>query len=132
MILSFFIVIKVSTGLLLFGCFMANSWLIFHHYIVGKTVTASKIMVSKVGTQKMPAIVICRENAFSGAKKEMSTREDYLNNTLKLNYWIQDPDWNDITAHSDDLEHNKIYSFTRGNCEVFRYKAQVRCIPLND
>ena len=101
---SFFKVIKISTTIVLFGCFMANSWLIFHHYIIGKTVTSSNMKLNEVGKQIMPAIVICRENAFSDIKKGMSTREDFLNNTLKLNYEITDPDGNYLTADSDDLE----------------------------
>ena len=65
-------------------------------------------------------------DAFSDVKKGMSTLEDYVNNTMKLNYWITDPDSNDLTSNSTTFEEKYIYSFTRGSCVVLKYTPKVR------
>ena len=126
-----FKVLKHFTAIILFACFMGNSWFIFRHYIMKKTVTSSNMVINKVGTQRMPAIVVCRENAFSDVKKDMSTLDNFLNNTLKLNYWLSDPNGEYLTSESTTLEYTNwntqyIYSFTRGLCVVLKYKPKVR------
>ena len=128
---NYFKVLKLFTTLVLFACFLGNSWLIFHHYILKKTVTSSQMVINKVGAQRMPAIVVCRENAFSDVKRDMSTVDNFLNNTLKLNYWLNDPngeyiDPKYLTSESTTLEWQYIYSFTRGLCTVLKYKSKVR------
>ena len=124
-------VLKLFTSLVLFACFLGNIWLIFHHYIMKKTVTSSHMVINKVGTQRMPAIVVCRENAFSDVKRDMSTVHNFLNNTLKLNYWLTDPDGEYLTSESTTLEWQYIYSFTRGLCIVLKYKPKVRYMDIN-
>ena len=123
---GFFKALKFFTALALFACFIGNSWLIFHHYIMRKTVTSSNRVINKVGMQRIPAIVICRENAFSDMKKSMSTLEDYLNNTLELNYWITGPDGEYLTPNMTTFKLEYIYSFTRGRCVVLKYETKVR------
>ena len=84
------------------------------------------MVINKVGTQRMPAIIVCRENAFSDVKRDMSTVDNFLNNTLKLNYWLTDPNGEYLTSESTTLEWQYIYSFTRGLCIVLKYKPKVR------
>ena len=121
-----FKVLKILTALILFAFFMGNSWLIFHQYFMKKTVTSSNMVIIKPGTQRIPAIVVCRENAFSDVKKDMSTLDNFLNNSLKLNYSLYDPNYNLLTSNSSEYEWQYIYSFTRGLCTVLKYKPKVR------
>ena len=65
-------VLKIITAVMLVVLFMANSWLIFEYYISSKEVTSSSVKLNYVGKQAMPAIIICREIAFSNVKKNMS------------------------------------------------------------
>ena len=74
----------------------------------------------------MPAIVVCRENAFTDVKKDMLSKDSFINNTLKLNYWITDPNYEYLTDESTTLEWQYIYSFTRGLCTVLKYTPEVR------
>jgi hypothetical protein len=94
-----------------------------------KTVTSSNMVIGN-GTQRMPSIVVCRENAFSDVKKfshsHMSTLKNFLDNTLKLNYSIEDPNGEYLTSDSTTFSEEHIYSFTRGLCVVLKYIAQVR------
>ena len=121
-----FKVLKILTTLILFAFFIGNSWLIFDHYIMKKTVTSSNMVTIEVWEQRMPAIVVCRENAFSDVKKDMSTLDNFLNNTLKLKYWLLAPNGEYLTSESTTLEWQYIYSFTRGLCVVLKYKPKVR------
>jgi hypothetical protein len=91
-----------------------------------KMVTSSNLVINKAGEQTMPAIVVCREKAFSDVKKDMSTVDKFLNNTLKLNYGITDTNDEYLTDESTTLDRQYIYSFTRGLCTVLKYKPKVR------
>ena len=119
-------IVKLITTVLLVILFVANSWLIFKYYISSKEVTSSSVTLSFVGEQVMPAIIICREQAFSDAKKNMSRLKDYLDNTLSLRYDVLDLKQEYIPSNSPDMKIEQIYSFTRGLCEVIKYKVRVR------
>jgi len=74
----------------------------------------------------MPAIIICRESAFSNTKKNMSKLEDYLNNTLSLRYDVIDLKQEYINTNLSDLGRENVYSFSRGHCVVLKYKLKAR------
>ena len=118
-------VLKIITTVILVVLFMANSWLIFEYYISSKEVTSSSVKLNYVGKQTMPAIIICREVAFSNVKKNMSKLKDYKENTLSLNYEVLDYNQDYLAKNATDLEIEHIYSFSRGLCEVLKYKPKV-------
>ena len=118
-------VLKIMTTVMLVVLFVANSWLIFTYYISSKEVTSSSVKLNYVGKQTMPAIIICREVAFSNVKKNMSKLKDYKENTLSLNYEILDYNQDHLAKNATDLEIEHIYSFSRGLCEVLKYKPKV-------
>ena len=124
-----FTVAKVTTALILFGLFCSNSYMIFEQYIGKKTVTSSNVVAVKTNTQAMPAIVICRENAFTDVKKDMSKLDAFLDNTLSLIYYVDDN--NDgvfehyLETNASMLKRESVYSFTRGLCYVLKYIPKV-------
>ena len=121
-----FTVAKVTTALILFGLFCANSYMIFEQYIGKKTVTSSNVVAVETNTQAMPAIVICRENAFTDVTKDMSKLDAFLDNTLSLIYYVDDN--NDeiyLETNSSALKREYVYSFTRGLCYVLKYIPKV-------
>ena len=117
--------LKIITTVMLIVLFMANSWLIFQYYISSKEVTSSSVILNYVGKQTMPTIIICRDLPFSNVKKDMSKLKDYKDNTLSLNYEVLDYNQDYITKNSTDLEVDHVYSFSRGLCEVLKYKPKV-------
>ena len=118
-------IVRLATAVLLTIFFVANSWLIFEHYWIKKRVTSSNIMINKAGKQRMPAIVVCREKAYTNVQQDMSKLEDYLNNTLSLNYDVYDPIYEILQLNSTDLEREYVYSFTRGLCVILKYIPKV-------
>ena len=120
-----FTVAKVTTALILFGLFCANSYMIFEQYIGKKMVTSSNVVVVETEKQTLPAIVICRENAFTDGKKDMSKLDAFLNNTLSLILDVSDTENHPLEKNSTRLKRQYIYSFTRGLCHVVKYIPQV-------
>ena len=123
---NIFKVAKITTVLVLFGLFCSNSYMIFEQYIGKKTVTSSNVVAVETNMQHMPAIVICRENAFTDVKKDMSKLDAFLDNTLSLNYAVDDN--NDeiyLETNSSALRREYVYSFTRGLCYVLKYIPKV-------
>ena len=120
-----FTVAKVTTALILFGLFCANSYMIFEQYIGKKMVTSSNVVVVETERQTLPAIVICRENAFTDGKKDMSKLDAFLNNTLSLTLDVSDKENDPLEKNSTRLKRQYIYSFTRGLCHVVKYIPQV-------
>ena len=121
-----FTVAKVTTALILFGLFCANSYMIFEQYIGKKTVTSSNVVAVETNMQAMPAIVICRENAFTDVTKDMSKLDAFLDNTLYLIYYVDDNNDNIyLENNSSALKREYIYSFTRGLCYVLKYIPKV-------
>ena len=120
-----FTVAKVTTALILFGLFCANSYMIFEQYIGKKMVTSSNVVVVETEKQTLPAVVICRENAFTDGKKDMSKLDAFLNNTLSLILDVSDTENHPLEKNSTRLKRQYIYSFTRGLCHVVKYIPQV-------
>ena len=126
---NLFKIAKITTVLVLFGLFCSNSYMIFEQYIGKKTVTSSNVVAVKTNTQAMPAIVICRENAFTDVKKDMSKLDAFLDNTLSLIYYVDDN--NDgvfehyLETNASMLKRESVYSFTRGLCYVLKYIPKV-------
>ena len=120
-----FTVAKVTTALILFGLFCSNSYMIFEQYIGKKMVTSSNVVVVETEKQTMPAVIICRENAFTDGKKDMSNLDAFLNNTLSLSYDVSDKENDPLEKNSTRLKRQYIYSFTRGLCHVLKYIPQV-------
>ena len=120
-----FTVAKVTTALILFGLFCANSYMIFEQYIGKKMVTSSNVVVVETERQTLPAIVICRENAFTDGQKDMSKLDAFLNNTLSLTLDVSDKENDPLEKNSTRLKRQYIYSFTRGLCHVVKYIPQV-------
>ena len=123
-------IVKMITTIVLMVLFVANSWFIFEYFISSKEVTSSSVKLNYVGKQTMPAILICREFPFSDVKKNMSRLKDYMDNTLSLSYDVIDINQDYIDTDSPDLERVQIYSFSRGLCEVLKYKPKVRNVLL--
>ena len=122
--IHFFTVARVTTVLVLFGLFCANSYMIFEQYIGKKMVTSSNVLVVKNNIQAMPAIVICRENAFTDVKQDMSKLDAFNMNTLKLDYDVEDKD-GVLEYNSTRLKREYVYSLTRGLCYVLKYIPKV-------
>ena len=126
---NLFKIAKITTVLVLFGLFCSNSYMIFEQYIGKKTVTSSNIVAVETNMQVMPAIVICRENAFTDVKKDMSKLDAFLDNTLILTYYVDDN--NDgvfehyLETNASMLKRESVYSFTRGLCYVLKYIPKV-------
>ena len=119
-----FIFLKVATGILLALFFFFNSWIIFIHYIEGKTITSSNVVINKKGKQLLPAIVVCRKKAY-GSTREMSRLEDFLNNTMNLLYYVRDEEYNWIERNSTKFIWGSVYSYNRGHCYVLKYIKEV-------
>ena len=64
--------------------FICNSTVIFQHFIARKKVTSSEDIPNEALVP--PAIFVCRELAFTAEMAPMVKLEDFLNNTLNLNY----------------------------------------------
>ena len=129
-------IVKIITTLILVVLFVGNSWFIFSYFITSKEMTSNSIKLNNVGKQTVPAILICRKIAYTDVKKNMSRLQDYLDNTLALDYAVLDHINQDVvTTNSTYLERQQIYSFSRGVCEVLKYKPKVRichCIYINE
>ena len=119
-----FMLCRIATGLLLTFFFVLNSLLIFHQYIGKKTITSSSITLNQKGTQVLPAMIICREKAYDKVTK-MSNLDDFLNNTMKLTYYIYDEQYNQIEDNSTALQRERVYSINRGHCVVLKYLKEV-------
>ena len=126
------IILKVCTVLVLLTLFLWNNMLIFIHYYEDKTITSSQITPSN-GTQTMPAIFVCRENSFSDYSKDMSNLDNFLNNTLELNYeiWSSNPDYEVHYSNSTDFKVEHVYSYSRGHCYALKYTKEVMKKSLN-
>ena len=122
--IHFFTVARATTALVLFGLFCANSYVIFEQYIGKKMITSSNVVIVKNNIQAMPAIVICRENAFTDVNQDMSKLDAFIMNTLKLAYDVEDKDGL-LEYNSTRLKREYVYSFTRGLCHVLKYIPKV-------
>ena len=125
MYVKFFLLGRIATGVLLVICFLLNSWVIFTHYIRGKMVTSSEVTINPKGKQLMPNMLICRETAYDTVR-EMAKLEDYLDNTMKLEYKIDDEDGSPVEWNSTKLKRASVYSMKRGHCYVLKYTKKVR------
>ena len=137
--------IKVVTVLILIGLFCWNSTIVFKYFIVGKKVTSYEDKSSQVLVP--PAIFICREVAFTNAKF-MAKLDDFLDNTLNLNYSMFNKNFVMLSSHGSKneptlktnnetivnasepvykdyfmVEH--VYSFSRGLCYKFQFLTKV-------
>ena len=122
---TIFKIIKIFTACLLVLCFVINSWHICQYFIDGKRVTSRNMKVNMKVPQKMPAIIICRKKAYNDPRKDMSHLEDYLENTMKLNYSVYGENYKNIELNSAELKQEYVYSFTRGLCIVLKYVPEV-------
>ena len=85
----------------------------------------SSSTIVKVEEQTMPAIIICRENAFAEVNRDMLKLDDFLNNTLDLAYDVMDKNAYPIAYNSTEIRREYIYSFTRGHCYVLKFIPKV-------
>ena len=125
MYVQFFLIVKIDTATILSIFFALNSWIIFHHYIDGKTVTSSSILINPKGKQVMPAIIICREMAYDTVRS-MARVDDFLYNTMKLIYHLDDEEGNPVEANSTYLKSSSVYSLTRVHCYILQYTKEVK------
>ena len=121
---KYFLLCKVATVVVLATFFVTFSRITFDHYLAGKTITSSSIAVTEDESQVLPAIIVCRKKAFN-EHREMFTLEDFLNNTMKLEYYMDDENWNPVELNSTKLKRVSIYSVTRGHCIVLKYLPKV-------
>ena len=121
-----FSICRIVTVTLLTTFFAMNSFVIFEHFISGKTLTSSSVVISDKGTQVLPALIICRDRAFNIKGMPMFKLTDYLENTLKLNYTATKAygDYG-VIENTTSLLKESIYSMNRGHCEVLKYTPEV-------
>ena len=105
--------------------FALNSFVIFEHFISGKTITSSSVVISDDGKQVLPALIICREKAFTRKGKAMFKLTDYLENTQSLNYTASELFGDYALIENSTLS---VYSMNRGHCEVFKHTKEVDII----
>ena len=119
--------IELITAIILFSLFCLNSWLIFSQFVGRKMVSSSTII--RVDKQTMPAIIICRENAYTDVNRDMLTLNDFINNTFDLVYDLyHDKDLDPIPYNSNNIRREYIYSFTRGYCYVLKFIPKVTLV----
>lgn len=88
----------------------------------------SSSTIFKAEEQTMPAIMICRENAFTDVNREMLKLDDFWNNTLDLTYDVMDENSEPMAYNSTDIRREYIYSFTRGHCYVLKFMPKVTLV----
>ena len=131
--------------------FVCNSIVIFQHFIARKKVSSSEDIPNEALIP--PAIFICRELAFTDEMAPMAKLDDFLNNTLNLNYSMYIKS-NDIlmllsnngvkknpmiqigrnptnanaprSAYESYLRIEYVYSFSRGLCYKFLFLSKVK------
>ena len=81
--------------------------------------------INTKGPQNMPAIIVCRKKAYTDPRKDMSRLDDYLENTMRLNYSVYGNKYMHIELNSTELKREYVYSFTRGLCIVLKYVPKV-------
>ena len=80
----------------------------------------------------MPAIIICRENAYTDVSRDMLTLNDFINNTFDLVYDLyHDKDSEPIAYNSTNIRREYIYSFTRGYCYILKFIPKVTLVIKN-
>ena len=121
-----FSICRIVTVTLLTMFFALNSFVIFEHFISGKTITSSSVVVSDRGRLVLPALIICREKAFTIKGLPMFKLTDYLQNTMSLNYAVSElfGDYA-MLENSTVLKKEHVYSINRGHCEVLKYTKEV-------
>ena len=130
--------------------FVGNSIVIFQHFIERKKVTSSEDIPNEALVP--PAIFVCRELAFTDEMAPMAKLDDFLNNTLNLNYSMYIKG-NDIlmllsnngvkqnptikigrnpaianaprSLYESYLRIEYVYSFSRGLCYKFLFLSKV-------
>ena len=120
-----FSICRIVTVTLLTMFFALNSFVIFEHFISGKTITSSSVVISDKGKQVLPALIICREKAFTKKGKPMFKLADYLENTMSLTY-----NTSKMFGDYGVIENStlSVYSMNRGRCEVLKYTKEVKVI----
>ena len=119
-----FMLCRITTVIILTVFFVSSSLIIFKQYIEGKTITSSGIILNTKGKQVLPAIIICREKAYDKVT-DMSKLNDFLNNTMKLEYYVDDEVYNPIEDNSTHMIRERVYSINRGHCVVLKYIKEV-------
>ena len=140
--------VKFLTVTILIGLFTWNSLYLFKYFIVGKKVTSYEDKNNPVLIP--PAIFVCRKIAFTKAK-DMAKLDDFLENTLHLNYSVyyalesefvmlknhgtkngptlEISNVTIINASRSDYEKyfkiEHIYSFSQGLCYKFQFMLEV-------
>ena len=134
--------------------FVGNSIVIFQHFISRKKVTTSEDIPNEALVP--PAIFVCREKAFTDEKTPMAKLDDFLNNTLNLNYSMYSK-YDNIRLFNNGARNNPtiiignetitnapksvyarifrieyVYSFSRGLCYKFRFLSKVNIYSLID
>ena len=122
--------IEFITAIILFSLFCVNSWLILSQFVGRKMVSSSTIV--RAEKQTMPAIIICRENAYTDVSRDMLTLNDFINNTFDLVYDLyHDKDSEPIAYNSTNIRREYIYSFTRGYCYILKFIPKVTLVIKN-
>ena len=124
---KFWSVLKLFTGIILFGLFIWNSLNVFVNFAAEKKVTSSNDV--SFDHLPPPAIFICREISFTDPKRNMSTLEDFHSNTLDLQYMIWHS-WDYMNSSAPDpnstiFRVEDVYSYSRGRCTTFQWSVEV-------
>ena len=126
--------IKIVTFVICLAGFVANSFMIFKHFIGKQTITSQDLQHNNELT--LPSVTIC---SFSGYKQKITRYQDlilnnYLNKTLELDEILYMVVGDDRWMTIEQLLKNKTfwevtttYSIYKGRCHTIRYNQKVLC-----
>ena len=134
--------IKVITVMFCLAGFVANSYIIFQHFVAGKTVTSYDIQ--KQSKLLLPSITICRISGFKEEIDEFADLElhQYISKTLNLDevfIKIEDSKHSQVSVEdhiqgTGNKTENKgeekwklltTYSMYKGRCHTIEYREEV-------
>ena len=84
---------KTVLVLVCFALFLANSWETFTTYKKGQTMESVTFMTPTDGMMVFPNIVICPVNAYKNTSKVMLSIEDYEENTINPEIYLDELAW---------------------------------------
>ena len=84
---------KTVVVLICFALFLANSWETLVTFKMGQTMESVSIIKPQDGKMNMPIIVICPLTAYINASKVMLSVEDFEENTINPEIYLDQLDW---------------------------------------
>lgn len=124
-------VLRFFTVIICVILFIANTWMIVDSFV--KKTKTIKTSWDQVQEFESPSFVICRQDPFIDLNKNMTSLNEYLDNTYDAEDLARQVGY--ASSGSEDTNFNRshwefktIYTIFRGRCRVFSYKSQVRTL----